>query len=323
MPSVTLKNPQIPVPPTPSDRRVHRLSLGSAPLMATPPQGPKNDAGEALPGPFQSLLRLAKVTQKRGFSGGFAGRFPAVLPVVSWRLSSGFTNGFPTVFRQFCQWSPGSFPAVLPVVSGSFPAVFWRFSDGFASGLPAVFQRFCRRFSGGSTAVSPTVFSASSTAVFRRFSGNNASPGSTPVIAGLEQAGFKSWRGGKGGRTFSTEVCHGGDSPRKLSIWPRSDGGFGATCFTAGCKGLELFNRIRHKAGIRPQGPPTASSTARNGAGRPLGGGGTPPRPEKAATGRTGAAVGPSDADRRAYAMRVWQDSKAAAEEWVKPKDRA
>ena len=105
------------------------------------------------------------------------------------------------------------------------------------------------------------------------------------VIAGLEQAGFKSWRGGKGGRTFSTEVCHGGDSPRKLSIWPRSDGGFGATCFTAGCKGLELFNRIRHKAGIRPQGP--------------------------------------SDADRRAYAMRVWQDSKAAAEEWVKPKDRA
>ena len=89
------------------------------------------------------------------------------------------------------------------------------------------------------------------------------------VIAGLEQAGFKSWRGGKGGRTFSTEVCHGGDSPRKLSIWPRSDGGFGATCFTAGCKGLELFNRIRHKAGIRPQGPPTASSTARNGAGRP------------------------------------------------------
>ena len=195
-----------------------------------------------------------------------------------------------------------------------------QFSSGFASGLPAVFQRFCRRFSGGSTAVSPTVFSASSTAVCRRFSGNNASPGSTPVIAGLEQAGFKSWRGGKGGRTFSTEVCHGGDSPRKLSIWPRSDGGFGATCFTAGCKGLELFNRIRHKAGIRPQGPPTASSTARNGAGRPCG---TPPRPEKAATGRTGAAVGPSDADRRAYAMRAWQDSKAAAEEWVKPKDRA
>ena len=63
------------------------------------------------------------------------------------------------------------------------------------------------------------------------------------VIAGLEQAGFKSWRGGKGGRTFSTEVCHGGDSPRKLSIWPRSDGGFGATCFTAGLHvpNCELF----------------------------------------------------------------------------------
>ena len=34
--------------------------------MATPPQGPKNDAGEALPGHSSPLLRLAKVTQKRG-----------------------------------------------------------------------------------------------------------------------------------------------------------------------------------------------------------------------------------------------------------------
>ena len=143
------------------------------------------------------------------------------------------------------------------------------FTDGFPAVFPAVFQRFCQQFSSGSTAVFQR-FDGGFPAVCRRFSGNNASPGSTPVIAGLEQAGFKSWRGGKGGRTFSTEVCHGGDSPRKLSIWPRSDGGFGATCFTAGCKGLELFNRIRHKAGIRPQGPPTASSTARNGAGRPL-----------------------------------------------------
>ena len=52
--------------------------------MATPPQGPKNDVGEALPGHSRPLLRLAKVTQKRGFSGGF-----------------------PAVFRQFCQWFPG------------------------------------------------------------------------------------------------------------------------------------------------------------------------------------------------------------------------
>ena len=52
--------------------------------------------------------------------------------------------------------------------------------------------------------------------------------------------------------------------------------------------------------------------TGGNGAGRPR----TPRRPEKAATGRRGAVVGPSDADRRAYAVRVWQDSKAAAEDF-------
>ena len=42
-----------------------------------------------------------------------------------------------------------------------------------------------------------------------------------------------------------------------------------------------------------------------NGAGRPR----TPPRPVKAAPGRPGAAVGPSDADRRAYAVRVWESA--------------
>ena len=52
-----------------------------------------------------------------------------------------------------------------------------------------------------------------------------------------------------------------------------------------------------------------------NGAGRPR----TPPRPVKVAPGRPGAAVGPSDADRRAYAVRVWQDSKAAAEAFPLP----
>ena len=224
--------------------------------MATPPQGRKM----APERPFPILIETGKSYSKTGL-------FPAVF--------RRFSSGFPKVYR----WFSSGFPAVFRQFSSGFPAVFRQFPGGLAGKFPGSFtRRFCRRFSGSfSTAVLPTVFrrfdsgfpavfSASSTAVCRWFSGNNASPGSTPVIAGLEQAGFKSWRGGKGGRTFSTEVCHGGDSPRKLSIWPRSDGGFGATCFTAGCKGLELFNRIRHKAGIRPQGPPTASSTARNGA---------------------------------------------------------
>ena len=60
--------------------------------MANPPQGPKNDAGEALPGPSQPLLRLAKVTQKRGFCRRFPG-------------------GSTAVFRQHA--SPGSTPSRL------------------------------------------------------------------------------------------------------------------------------------------------------------------------------------------------------------------
>ena len=40
-PSVTLKNPQIPVPPTPSDRKVHTLCLGKTPLWPTPPRARK------------------------------------------------------------------------------------------------------------------------------------------------------------------------------------------------------------------------------------------------------------------------------------------
>ena len=85
MPFVTSKNPQIPVPPTPSVRKVHELSLKSGLLMATPPQGPKNDAGEAFSSHSSPLLRLAKVTQKRGFcqrfsSGSTATRCPWINP---------------------------------------------------------------------------------------------------------------------------------------------------------------------------------------------------------------------------------------------------
>ena len=54
--------------------------------MANPPQGRKNDVGEAFPGPSRPLLRLAKVTQKRGFSRRFPGGFP---------------GGFPGVRRRF------------------------------------------------------------------------------------------------------------------------------------------------------------------------------------------------------------------------------
>ena len=93
---------------------------GKDPPMANPPQGPKNDAGEALPNPSRPLLRLAKVTQKRGFSRRFSGIFPAVLPVVSRRFSD-------------------SFPAVLPVVSRRFSSGF---AGGFAGGFPAVRRRF-------------------------------------------------------------------------------------------------------------------------------------------------------------------------------------
>ena len=59
---------------------------GEDPPMANPPPPePKNDVGETLSSPSRPLLRLAKVTQKRGFS-----RFPAV--------SGRFSGGFPAVF---------------------------------------------------------------------------------------------------------------------------------------------------------------------------------------------------------------------------------
>ena len=41
--------------------------------MATPPQSPKNDVGETLTGHSRPLLRLAKVTQKRGLFPAFPG----------------------------------------------------------------------------------------------------------------------------------------------------------------------------------------------------------------------------------------------------------
>ena len=78
MPFVTSKNPQIPVPPTPSDRRVHTLSLKSGPLMATPPRARKMTPER----PFPALIETAKSHPKTGlcpvvcrwFAGGLGRR---------------------------------------------------------------------------------------------------------------------------------------------------------------------------------------------------------------------------------------------------------
>ena len=105
------------------------------PPYGNPPQGPKNDVGEALSGHSRPLLRLAKVTQKRGFSRRFSNGLPTVFSASSTavfrRLNSGFTSGFPAVL----------------------PTVFRRFDAGFPAVLPTVFQWFSSR----STAVLPTV----------------------------------------------------------------------------------------------------------------------------------------------------------------------
>ena len=129
-------------------------------LWQPPPPGPENDVGEALPGHSRPLLRLAKVTQKRGFSRRFSGGFPTVLPVVSRRIS----GGFPAVRRRF---------------SSGFPASQQQFCQRFSSGSTPVFRQFFRRLDAGFPAVSrqfssvlPAVFSASSTAVGQRFSSN-------------------------------------------------------------------------------------------------------------------------------------------------------
>ena len=74
---------------------------GEDPPMANPPPGPKNDAGEALPGPSRPLLRLAKVTQKRGFCRRFSDGFPTVFSASSPTVSGRFCPGSPAVSRRF------------------------------------------------------------------------------------------------------------------------------------------------------------------------------------------------------------------------------
>ena len=208
MPSVTSKNPQLPVPPTPSDRKVHELRLKSASLMATPPQGPKNDVGEAFSSHSSPLLRLAKVTQKRGFS-----------------------QRFRAVFQQFCQWSPGGFPAVLPtVLPAVLPVVFRQFSNGF----PTVCQRFCQRFAGDAAPwINPSPVPASPF-IRKKLSGNsvhtfkptNPAYGKRKVSAGTWSPGKKRCRqepnapGGSSGGPDSRPGCLGGHIPRNVSNRP-------------------------------------------------------------------------------------------------------
>ena len=123
---------------------------GKDPPMATPPQGPKNDAGEALSGPSRPLLRLAKVTQKRGFSRRFSNSFLG-------KFRRRFSGGFLAVFRRFSDSFASGLPAVFQRSPSSSTPVFQRFPAGFLgkfdAGFPAVFQRFCRQFSGSFPAV--------------------------------------------------------------------------------------------------------------------------------------------------------------------------
>ena len=148
-------------------------------LWQPPPQGPKNDVGEALSSHSNPLLRLAKVTQKRGFSRRFSAVFRQFWPVVPRRFSNGstpafqrFSSGSTPAFQRFYQrFSSSSTPAFQPFsqrFSASFQPVFQRFSNGFPTVFQSVFQRFPTVFQRF-----PTVFqrfSASFPAVFQQFS---------------------------------------------------------------------------------------------------------------------------------------------------------
>ena len=150
---------------------------GEDPPMANPPQGPKNDVGETLPGPsrpFPALIETGKSYPKTGLFRRFPGGFPAVFSASSTAVFRRFSGGFPTVLPVVSRRFPDSFTSGLPAVSNGFPAVFQRFSSGF----PEVFRRFpggfpavLRRFPGGSTAVFQRFPRRFSRQVRRRFDG--------------------------------------------------------------------------------------------------------------------------------------------------------
>ena len=180
--------------------------------MATPPQGPKNDAGEALPGHSSPLLRLAKVTQKRGFSRRFPGGFPAVfLPsstAVFWRFSGGST----AVFQRFCRQ-----------FSGSFPAVCRWFDRGFPGGSPAT---RCPWINPGPAPAYPFIRKKLSGNSVHTFKPTNPAYGKRKVSAGTWSPGKKRCRqesnapGGSSGGPDSRPGCLGGHIPRNVSNRP-------------------------------------------------------------------------------------------------------
>ena len=104
--------------------------------------------------------------------------------------------------------------------------------------------------------------------------------------------------GGKGRATAARAAKHGPPALAGIGV-DLAD----ARAAVVGCRGCDGPISEWEKAvfGDSENGPRAGG----NGAGRPR----TPPRPVKAAPGRPGAAVGPSDADRRAYAVRVWESA--------------
>ena len=99
MPFVTSKNPQIPVPPTPSDRSVHRLSLRSGLLMATPPRGRKMTPERPCP----ALIETGKSHPKTGLCPVVSRWFPGGLPEVCRR----FGAALPPPPGPLCGGGPG------------------------------------------------------------------------------------------------------------------------------------------------------------------------------------------------------------------------
>ena len=87
------------------------------------------------------------------------------------------------------------------------------------------------------------------------------------IEAGVERAGWPIRRNRGGGFDVSTKICHGGDSPFKLGIFPRDDGGFSAKCRTAGCQGRELYDSIRREAQVTAS--PMVASPVGAGDARP------------------------------------------------------
>ena len=107
------------------------------------------------------------------------------------------------------------------------------------------------------------------------------------IESGISRAGWPMRRSRRGGFGVSTAICHGGDSPYKLEIMPREDGGFAAKCWTAGCDGRDLYDAIRRVAQVGEgyDAPAVGSPT------------------------RSTASAAPTSSRGLSYAERLWRDS--------------